>query len=355
VSLINKMLKDLEARQNAPLGRPASRRMFQDLHPVAERDAASRVLPWLAAVAAGAFIVTAYFGWQYWRAGQGDAPPLQVAEVVNPAPVVPAVSAGTNVTAEQAIPVTAEQPPLPVEPPVVAEKPAKAAPVKSASAAREKKAGSATRADIASEPEGAAGSMEKKAIPLTAEQTAENFYRAAMARMQQRQMAEAEQGLRAALGSSAKHIAAREALVGMLLERGRVAEAGPLLEQGIASVPQHTVFVRLLARIHVDQGQEGRALVLLEQKRTLAGKDADYLALLATLYQRAARHAEAASAFQEALNLRPQEGRWWVGAGISLEAQKNWPQARVAYERARSGNIDPRLQLYAEQRLAHLP
>ena len=61
------------------------------------------------------------------------------------------------------------------------------------------------------------------------------------------------------------------------------------------------------------------------------------------------------TAFQEALALRPQEGRWWVGTGISLEAQKDWPQARLAYERARNSNIDPRLSQYAEQRLARMP
>ncbi len=116
-------------------------------------------------------------------------------------------------------------------------------------------------------------------------------------------------------------------------------------------MPGQSGFVSLLARIHVEQGAPDTAVTLLEQQR-LAKPDAEILALLATLYQRSDRHPQAIAAYKDALTLKPQEGKWWVGLGISQEAMQNWAEARFAYERARDTNIDPRLARYAEQRLA---
>jgi MSHA biogenesis protein MshN len=194
--------------------------------------------------------------------------------------------------------------------------------------------------------------MEKRALTFTPEQRAENLYRAAARQMQQRQVAEAEQGLRAALEESARHIAARDLLAALLLERGRMDDARQVLEQGLTAVPGYAGFAVLLARIHVEQNAEPKAIALLERQRQGAKPDADTLAFLANLYQRAARHGEAIAAFKDALSLRPMEGKWWLGLGISQEAEQNWNEARFAYERVRDTNVDSRLARYAEQRLA---
>ena len=198
----------------------------------------------------------------------------------------------------------------------------------------------------------ASGSIEKKDIPLTPEQTAENTFRVAAQQMQQRHLEEAERGLKSALALNPRHVAARELLAGLLLERTRMNEAQQVLEQGLNAVPGQASFATLLARIYVEQNAEPKAITLLEQQRTVAKASPDTLALLATLYQRAARHGEAIVTFKEALNLRPLEGKWWLGLGISQEAEQNWNEARFAYERVRDTNVEPSLARYAEQRLA---
>ena len=129
-------------------------------------------------------------------------------------------------------------------------------------------------------------------------------------------------------------------------------EAQQLLEQGLAAVPGQASFATLLARIYVEQNTEPKAIALLEQQRSGAKPNPDTLALLATLYQRAGRHDAAIAAYKDALTLRPLEGKWWLGLGISQEAVGDWNEARFAYERVRNTNVTAPLAQYAEQRLA---
>ncbi len=382
MSLINKMLKDLETRQNAPLGKPPSRPIFQDLRAVSENGMRHRLLPVLVLATTVLALAGAGYLWTQRHpqpavlavpannevatqtASASDVQPQaalipaapvevtpELVPVTEPAPVLPpSVAVAPSVPASQ---VNADIVPLAAAPPV----PAVAATAIKPSKSRDVAPAPKRVAPVAVAPEDSAsdiaanGSMEKKAIPLTPEQTAENAYRAAAQQLQQRQLIEAEAGFKSALATNPRHVAARELLASLLLERARMDEARQLLEQGLASVPGQSGFVSLLARIHVEQGAPDTAVTLLEQQR-LAKPDAEILALLATLYQRSSRHPQAIAAYKDALTLKPQEGKWWVGLGISQEAMQNWAEARFAYERARDTNIDPRLARYAEQRLA---
>lgn len=377
MSLINKMLKDLETRQNAPLGKPPGRVIFQDLRAVPEKGLRHRLLPVLILVTLVIALAGAGYFWTQRPHEQGPTvlatpetnvvtapatlssdtqpqaalvpaapvettPELVLTEELAAAPVPPSPEPQTTADiAPPAAPLPAPVTPAPVSQPP---KPRYVAPTKRVApvAPLEDSA-----LDIL-----AKGSMEKKAIPLTPEQTAENFYRAAAQHLQQRRLMEAEDGLKSALDANPRHVAARELLAGLLLERGRMDAARQVLEQGLVSVPGQGSFVTLLARIHVEQGAPDTAISLLEQHRALAKPDAETVALLATLYQRSSRHTQAITAYKDALTLKPQEGKWWVGLGISQEAMQNWAEARFAYERTRDTNIDPRLARYAEQRLA---
>jgi MSHA biogenesis protein MshN len=359
VSLINKMLQDLEARKNAPSGKPGPEPIFRDLHAVSDAGLRGWALPLLAVVALTVLAVIAGYVWTHrgveytggLTAAKNGAP-AEIVVVPTQAPVqvmsdkTPSVKTQTAktppVVAEQAATRVAGSKPTPRATPVVTTRPM---PPTANVAAAPPAPTSVADSD-------AAGTMEKRALILTPEQRAENRYRVAAQQMQQGQVVEAEQGLRAALEESARHIGARDLLAALLLERGRMDDARQVLEQGLTVVPGQASFATLLARILVEQNAEPKAIALLEQQRNNTRPDADTLALLATLYQRAARHGEAIAAYKEALNLRPLEGKWWLGLGISQEAERNWNEARFAYERVRDTNVEPRLARYAEQRLA---
>lgn len=198
-----------------------------------------------------------------------------------------------------------------------------------------------------------AGVVNKKLHPLTPPEQAEGEYRQAANLLRKGRTADAEQHLRAAIEASAEHTHARELLAGLLLQQGHWHEAQQLLEQGVAKVPTYYPFALLLARIDVDHGSQSKALAVMESSRQAGASNADFMAFLAALYEREGKYAQAIDAYTEAIKLNPQEGRAWLGMGISLEAKQDWTAARAAYQRAiETGRLDDKLQNYARQRLA---
>jgi MSHA biogenesis protein MshN len=204
--------------------------------------------------------------------------------------------------------------------------------------------------------EAAPGRVEKTAKPLSPAEQAERHYREALTWMQQGHPAKTEEALRAALASDPGHVGAREWLAGLLLQRGHSQEALALLEEGLALAnPTSPRLALLAARLYVEQGADDRALTLMEKARAAVERDAAFLSFLATLYQRAGRHAEAVQTYTEAVGLDPSEGRSWLGLGISLEALRKNQEAVRAYERALlDTRLDIRLRRYAQERLGKL-
>jgi MSHA biogenesis protein MshN len=195
--------------------------------------------------------------------------------------------------------------------------------------------------------------MNKKLKPLSPDEQAESEYRQAVSLLQKGRAADAEKRLKAALTLSAEHTPSRELLAGLELQNGRWHEAQQTLEQGIEKVPAHYPFALLLARIQIEHGTDQKSLAVMEASRRAGAGSADYMAFLGELYRRAGKHAEATKAYTEAIKLNPQEGRSWVGMGISLEAAQDWKNASDAYQRAvETGTLDDNLLKYARQRLA---
>jgi MSHA biogenesis protein MshN len=83
-----------------------------------------------------------------------------------------------------------------------------------------------------------------------------------------------------------------------------------------------------------------------------AGSNPEYHAFLAGVLQREQRHAEAAQHYRDALQLTPQNGMWWMGLGISLQADQHPAEAREAYRRARAANgLSAELQAFVDRKL----
>ena len=195
--------------------------------------------------------------------------------------------------------------------------------------------------------------MDKKVKPFSSNEKAEGEYRRAVDFLQKGRAAEAEKHLKLAINVDEMHTPARELLVGVMLQQGHWREAQQILEEGIEKVPAHYPFAQLLARVYVEHGADQKALAVMEENRRAAANNPEYVAFLAVLYQRVGKHAEAVKAYTEAVTLNPQEGRWWLGMGISLEATQDWDNAEKAFQRAiDGGTLDDNLLKYARQRLA---
>jgi MSHA biogenesis protein MshN len=197
--------------------------------------------------------------------------------------------------------------------------------------------------------------INKQPTQISPQQQAENEYRRADQMMRQGRISEAMAGFELALQLYPPHEAARQSLVGLLLEQKRGGDAERLLQAGLQINPQHSGFAMLLARLQVEHGNIAQALDTLQKTLPYAEKQPDYLAFVAALLQRQNRHAEAVAQYQKALQLKPQSGVWQMGLGISLRAEQRNAEAREAFQRALDSNsLNAELQAYVRQQLKEL-
>ena len=156
----------------------------------------------------------------------------------------------------------------------------------------------------------------------------------------------------------ARQVAADETVLaarGMWNEGARAAALATLREALAESETTRNnratlVLARELARLEVADNHAEDALNLLRRLEPVLGEDADAWALRGNAEQRLAMHAEAAQSYLAALRLRPTEGKWMIGAAISLAAVGKLDEAKAWVDRARErGAITPTISAYLQQ------
>lgn len=187
------------------------------------------------------------------------------------------------------------------------------------------------------------------------QQQSDNAYKQAIAQVQQGREHEAKQSLRRALETSPGNAKARHMLAGLLVEGNALNEASSVLREGLKLTPGESAFSMALARLQLESGESDNALNTLEQGLPAAGDEPQYHAFYAHLMQRAKRHAEAIQHYVVALRSDPAMPSWLLGIGISLQAQGQDNDAAQAFRRARdSGLLSAQLLQFVDERLNQL-
>jgi len=401
MSLINKMLQDLDKRHAADGG---GKTLTQQLRPVRARKNWQRII-WEVIIGLAIGV-----GWALWVMNQisprsvvtelafqsQSKRPLAIAPAVQP-PAAPAVAApaatvpaqaaapqGLPVSAPAAVPAARSAEEVNFDllklateiatpfnekgvgaKPRAERKPAAEAAPGAKPGPREKPASATVAGSVPAPAKSVAGlspsrahdtaSIDKQPRVSTPAERAENEFRKATALLNQGRVAEAIDGYRSTLQQDGKHVAARQALVGLLLENRRIDEAQQLLQEGLRLAPDRPDYAILLARIQVERGDVQGAHDLLSKHAGGAANNADYHAFDAALLQRLGRHKEAVSEYEAALRLAPGAGVWWMGLGISLQADNRGTEALDAYRRAKSvGGLSPDLLAFVDQRMKQL-
>lgn len=368
MSLINDMLRDLDRRHGGTGALP------NEVRPLPPERARSAWQP-LALVLVG---VLAVAGWLHFAGitspESAPARPQPATETLPAAPVaketphslVPA--AGTVAVAPvpaSVTPAAADQLRLDVTlsrlpaapPPAPARKPIEAVAKEPMPAAADKlpappKAAEPPAKIAPAEPQGASGGIEKRPRIETPKERAEQDYRKAYALLSRGRPEEAVPLLKNALGEDAGHVSARLALAGVLSQSGRPDEAFALLEEGLRLDPSRPALALAAARALVAMGRFEAAQQALSRASANAQADAEFRAFHAAVLQRLTLHKEAVAEYQAALRLAPQAGVWWMGLGISLEAEGRSAEARDAFQRARASNsLSPELDRFVEQKI----
>ncbi|WP_410505586.1 tetratricopeptide repeat protein, partial [Janthinobacterium sp.] len=188
---------------------------------------------------------------------------------------------------------------------------------------------------------------------ISPQQRADNGYRRAVSALQDGRVNESIAGLEQVLALEPRHQPARETLVRLLLENKRQDDAARHLQLGLGLEPNQPAMAMMLARMQMEKG--GPAVDTLLRTLPYASGNGEYRAFLAGVLQHEQRHKEAAEQYELALRAAPQNGVWWMGLGISLQADQRPVQAKDAFARAKaSANLTPELQAFVERKLQQL-
>lgn len=348
MSLINDMLRDLDARRQASGGLDAL--ALQGVGPSLATH--TPVLPLgRLLLLIGLAVGVAAGGLYAWAPGNPvvpetaspvgpSSPPVRVApapalvETASPVPPeTPAVSRGTQAVVTEAAPREAEpKAPLPA---VAQQAPAAVSRVPAASA-------------------DAASVSRTRVRTLTSTEQAQQAFEQGASALRQEQHRRAEGLLREALALQPGHSQARLALASLQLRLQRPDEALALLAAGLALEPQSVELARLHGHLLLQQDRLQEARRVLETAAPGAGQRADFQALLGTLYQRLGDHEQAVNHYRQALGLQPDQGLWWMGLGVSLEQTHQGSAARDAFRTALGYPLSPALQQYIQGRLTAL-
>ncbi|WP_454775372.1 tetratricopeptide repeat protein [Janthinobacterium tructae] len=355
MSLINKMLQDLDAR-----GTPDGRGDAAGIRSVPERErGVSRALVF--GGAAGLTAAAIALGWVYWK--RPAVPPVLVSvantplPVAAPLPVPLPVPASAPVVAPVAAPAPVAAAPLAPEPVLQAGE--TVAPAKLRAAEMRRITQQPVRpapAPVVRTPAPAAGERILDGKQVTPQQRVENEYRRALGQLQDGRVSEALAGLQQTLQLDPRHQGARETLVRLLLEAQRPDDAARQLQLSLALDPKQPAQAMMLARLQLDKANGGAAaLDTLTRSLPHAADNGDYRAFLAGVLQREQRYREAAEHYQLALQTAPDNSVWWMGLGIALQADNHPAQARQAFERAKGlQTLSPQLQAFVERKLVQL-
>lgn len=386
MSLVNKMLRDLDARRagNAERGAlPSAVTPLQDDAPTVPR-ARMAALVVIAVLTAGA--VAAYFG--YLPSPDSPVALPEAARAIispKPQPVPSPVAPPTSPPVQASVPapaVVSTAPALPAAEPVPAAVPQDAAAsglmlrldtlldrVPAAPRVAQAEAGkkatpkadkaapapATTPAPVkagASEAAPAESRIEKQERTVTPAEKAEAEYRRGQQAQRQGAADQTAGHFRAALAEHGEHVAARKALVALLIELRRYDEAEEVLRRGMAAFAAQPYWPMALARVRVERGDTAGALDILLTQGAGAETSAEYQGFAAALLHRQGRSKEAIDRYAAATRLAPNEARWWAGMGIVLDAAGRSADARAAYERARHlPGLPAELAHHIEQRL----
>src|SRR5438445_3772782 len=341
MSLINKMLQDLDRRQALAGATDAS--VVQVAAPGAARRGGREWLWRIVAV-----LLTLGLGWVVWVGYQLLPKPLVTNLALQPAPPPPAPKVTVTAPPPPPAAVAEPTPPGPVEaPPVTAPDTLRLAreietPLRERAAKAPKLA--------AALPALPKGTVDKRDRVYSAAQTADAQFRRAAVLLNQGRLSEAEDHLAGALRADPSHAAARQTYVAMLLEQRRVEAARRLLQEALAVNGAQPAFAVALASIYTEQRDYRNALEVLD-KAGPAARNAEFQAMRGAVLQRLGKHAEAVEAYQNAIRNAPQPGTTWVGLAISLETLGRRPEAAQAYRRALdAGSLAAEAREYAEGR-----
>ncbi len=354
MSLINKMLKDLAAR-DASVPAPSSKTILEGLRPAPVRQTRPAAVIVLGVLIAGALAAGI---WLHRRPPGASAvpvpahpvPPLvqeKLPQALAPVAVTKGPSRpGAVATVAPAVP---QLPASAVAAHPVALAPRRPHPPKPRTRFRRQSLrGAAMR-------QAPPGPIERTRAARTPAEQAQALYHRAVRRLEGAHRHQAGNLLRQALGLDARALPPRLLLAGLAIQDRRYEKARALLTAGLVLHPHAIADAMLLAQVDLDVGQADAAVAALKPFARAPAARESFLELYASAAMRAGQMPLAARVYQAGVLRYPHSGVLWTGLGICRAARGRTDAARRAFMAALRCPLNPVLLRFVERKLATLP
>lgn len=142
----------------------------------------------------------------------------------------------------------------------------------------------------------------------------------------------------------------RDAAVDMLQQAVATAERAAVSAPSAANTQTLVLLVREFGRMQLSEGRPAAVWETLTRLEPVLRDQPEMWALRANAAQRMGRHQDSVHAYMTALQSRPGEQRWLLGAAVSLAALGQTTSATEMAEKARAaGPISKEVQTYLRQ------
>ena len=334
MSLINKVLRDLETRERDEQT-SQSRPVLADLRAARESPERSRIAPakWLVLVG----VITAIGAVVAWYASGGPrtapAPVIAKASVApsKRAPLSQAAVAPPHARAPRAAS-SAQARPKPTRPGVFV------------SSARPP----VTPHRVAPPARHASASISRQRKPLTAAEQAMAAYRHAVQALQAGDAGRARIALRAALRARPASLAPALLLATLDIQGAHLRGARQVLQAALRARPHALQAIMLLAQVDLRRGRPEDAARTLGRAQVFGAASHSYWALLAASRLRAGDRVGALSAYRSGLRRFPRDGSLWVGEGLVESQMGHVNRARLAWRKALHCPLSPVLARFVQ-------
>jgi MSHA biogenesis protein MshN len=194
--------------------------------------------------------------------------------------------------------------------------------------------------------------IEKSPVLATPRDRADAEFRKAENALAAGRSAEAVEGLKASLKQDPAYVQVRQMLLRQLLDMRKIEEAMTVLQEGLELQPAQTGWAMSLARLQLEQNDVAAADRTLGKSQVYAEASADYAGFQGHVKSRLGANRAAVTHYQRATRLAPNEGRWWLGLGLALEADGRVAEAKDAMRRSiATATLSVELSAVAEQHL----
>lgn len=151
------------------------------------------------------------------------------------------------------------------------------------------------------------------------------------------------------------NINARKKLAALLFSQKHQRQASSVLEQGLKIHPDNPELRLMLARLRYQQGQPAEALLLLQQRSPAVTRWPKYIGFRAALAEQAQKFELAAQDYHALLSADASNPRWWLGYAVSQDRLKNVKPAYDAYRHVLDdSSMNPEVLDFVHMRLTEL-